>query len=303
MRSVSDKMPAKIICRACGAQYDTALVRCPFCGTAYAPGEEAEYMDTLEDVREDLQRQIESGDNVSAQDRAGVYEPAHPFGEGHEKNMRRFKKRYETTEKKVSAFAQAVEGLGKKAAVLVLLLIAIIVTVVIASANYADPDEEKEVRRDAEKNAEVYAQEADALLERGEYVEYASFLYAHELMNFPPEEFKRFRSVHYVAQEYSECIQCMEEMILRSDDPEYFDGLDADIRIFCMYVEAFYEVFEAQKSSEKDEVYLGYIMDMETELRAAMRAYFGMDDIAVQEFLDMSRAQKAVKLEEVLRHE
>ncbi len=52
----------KTICRSCGAEFDVSLVRCPFCGTAYAPAEENEYMDTLEGVREDLHRQIENGD-------------------------------------------------------------------------------------------------------------------------------------------------------------------------------------------------------------------------------------------------
>lgn len=226
-----------------------------------------------------------------------------PFAVQHEQNMHRYEEEFKATEKEVSGFAKAVEGLGKKAAILIALLLGITVTTVMASVNYADPDEEKKVRRDARKNAAVYAQEADGFLERGEYVEFVSFLYAHELMNFPPEEFERFRCVQYVAKEYYECIELMEEMILRSDDPEYFDGLDTDIRNFCMYVEGFYEVLEAQKSSEKNEVYLAYILDMDTELHAAMRTYFSMDENEVRDFLDMSRAQKAVKLREVLRHE
>ncbi len=226
-----------------------------------------------------------------------------PFAVQHEQNMHRFKKEYETTEKEVSAFRKAVEGSGKKAAILLALLIGIIVMRVITSINYADPDVEKSVRRDAKKNAVSYAGEADRLLASGEYVEYVSFLYAHELMNFPPDEFERFHNVHYVAAEYYECIVLMEEMVLRSDDPEYYDGLDTDIKNFCMYVEGFYEVLEARKSSEKDEKYLAYMLDMDSELHAAMRAAFSMDENGVQEFLDMSRAQKAVKLREVLRDE
>ena len=269
--------------------------RCPFCGTAYAPAEETEYMDKLEDIREDLSRRIGNDDTRYVNETEENYK--------HDLNMHRFQKRYEDTEKEVSKFALAVEGLGKKAAILVGLIIGIIFMVITTSINYADPDEDKEARRDGVKNAAAYAEEADGLLESGQYVEYASFLYAHELMNFPPEEFERFRSVSYVAKEYYECISLMEEMILRSDDPDYFDGLDTDIMNFCMYVDGFYEVFEAQKSSEKNEVYMAYIMDMDNELRAAMRTYFAMDDKGVQDFIDMSRAQKAVKIREVLRHE
>lgn len=55
-------MEEKVICRSCGAQFDASLVRCPFCGTGYAPAEEEEYMGKLEDVRKDLQRQPDDGD-------------------------------------------------------------------------------------------------------------------------------------------------------------------------------------------------------------------------------------------------
>ncbi|MCR5672799.1 MAG: hypothetical protein K6F87_03670 [Lachnospiraceae bacterium] len=51
----------KTVCKKCGAEFDVSLVRCPFCGTAYAPAEEAEYMDTLEEVRKDLHSRIDNG--------------------------------------------------------------------------------------------------------------------------------------------------------------------------------------------------------------------------------------------------
>ena len=55
-------MGQKIICKSCAAEFDADLVRCPYCGTAYAPAEEKEYMGKLEEVREDLHREIKKGD-------------------------------------------------------------------------------------------------------------------------------------------------------------------------------------------------------------------------------------------------
>ena len=43
-----------VICESCGAEYDASLVRCPYCGTAYEPAAEEEYMGKLEDVRSNL---------------------------------------------------------------------------------------------------------------------------------------------------------------------------------------------------------------------------------------------------------
>ena len=226
-----------------------------------------------------------------------------PFAIQHEKNMRGFDKKYADTEKELTGFAKATEGLGKKAAVLIVLIIGIIVTSVISSINYADPDEDKAAMRDSKKNASAYAEEADGFLERGEYMEYVSFLYAHELMHFPPEEFERFSKVRYVAGDYYECMLELEEMILRSDDPDYFDGLDTDIEIFCNQLKDYLEVYEVQANSEKDEKYLGYMKDMDSELRAAMRVYFAMNEDELKEFMDMSQAKKAVRIREVLRNE
>ena len=225
------------------------------------------------------------------------------FAEKHRENMKQFARAYASTEKEVSRFRKAVEGLGKKAAILVVLLIAIVICTVISSINYADPDEDAAVRRDTAKHIKAYLQQTEELLQQRDYIGFVSFRYAHELQNFPPEEFERFRRVGYVAEDYYECVTGMEEMILRSDDPDYFDGLDSDIEIFCMYVDGFYEVYDVQLEAEKNEVYQGYMRDMEAELLAMLRTYLNMDEDEVQAFLGLSKAQKAVKVREVLRHE
>ena len=63
MRTHGEKMmKTKTVCRSCGAEFDAALVLCPYCGAAYAPAEEEEYMDKLEEIREDLYREKEKGD-------------------------------------------------------------------------------------------------------------------------------------------------------------------------------------------------------------------------------------------------
>lgn len=61
-----ENMKGKIAkCESCGAEFDAALVRCPYCGTAYEPAAEEEYMDKLEDVREDLSKHTKDADNAT----------------------------------------------------------------------------------------------------------------------------------------------------------------------------------------------------------------------------------------------
>lgn len=47
-------MANKIICRFCGAEFDEMLPRCPYCDSTNYKGAEAEYLNKLEDVREDM---------------------------------------------------------------------------------------------------------------------------------------------------------------------------------------------------------------------------------------------------------
>ncbi len=57
-----DKKKKMIVCTSCGAEYDASLVRCPYCGTAYAHAEEDEYMGKLDDIRRDLETHGGDGD-------------------------------------------------------------------------------------------------------------------------------------------------------------------------------------------------------------------------------------------------
>ena len=54
-------MEKMTVCRTCGAQFEASKVRCPYCGTAYAPAEEKEYMDGLEGIRKELDGHREDG--------------------------------------------------------------------------------------------------------------------------------------------------------------------------------------------------------------------------------------------------
>lgn len=57
-----EKTGNMVICSSCGSEFDRSQVRCPYCGTAYAPAEEEEYMGKLEGIRADLEEHKEDGD-------------------------------------------------------------------------------------------------------------------------------------------------------------------------------------------------------------------------------------------------
>ena len=223
--------------------------------------------------------------------------------DNHQQNMEEFGNRFDNTRDEVITSAKKTGELTIRAVILACLIIGGIIMAVVTSYNYAYHDPDDAVRRDTQKNAAKYAAEAEDLLRQGRYTEFMSYLYSHEIQYVRPEEFEHLRRVRYVADEYYNCIKELEEIVLRSDDPEYFDGLDSDIKVFCMYADSFYEVYGVQRDEEENAECRAYIDDMKAELEAAMKAYFSMDDDELEEFLARSEVQKAVKLEEIFRHE
>lgn len=224
------------------------------------------------------------------------------FATKHRKNMKQFAKAYGAAKKEVISSAQKTRGLAIRAAILIALIIGCLIMAAITSHNYSDPDPGDDVRRDTQSNTAADIEEAKRLLERGEYMEYVSFLRAHGSLDHLSEEAEELRSVTYFAEDYYECIERMEMIVLRSDDPEYFDGSDNDIRIFCIFAESFYTALEKQNYRE-DEAYLDCIEDMADDLGAALKTYFSMNDEELQEFIAASEAQKAVRMEAAIRHE
>ena len=62
---IMKKMKGKMVnCETCGGEFDASLVRCPYCGTAYEPAAEEEYMGKLEKVREDLSEHTKDADHA-----------------------------------------------------------------------------------------------------------------------------------------------------------------------------------------------------------------------------------------------
>ncbi|MCR4650881.1 MAG: hypothetical protein K5662_03910 [Lachnospiraceae bacterium] len=226
-----------------------------------------------------------------------------PFALQHAKNMEEYEAAYKETEEKARQFAGNTASIGKRAAILAILLIGIVVMLIVSRMNYADPDSDKAVIKDAVKNVDLYSDMMEEYLENGEYMECASFIFAHEIKSLHGNEYARFGNIDFVIMDYYECIRGMEDIVFRSNEADYFSSLDTDINNYCMYLEDFYSTYANMKLLESNAQYLSYMDDMETELRTAMRVYFSMDEEEIDSFLKMTRAGKAVKIEEVLDNE
>ena len=152
------------------------------------------------------------------------------------------------------------------------------------------------------KNKTKYSAQMRDLLEEGDYITFESFLLQHNIpLNSEP--YKEFQRLEYVANRYYTCVQLWEKIILRSDDPDYWDSSETDISNLCMYLDSFMEVYEYNVKVEKNEDIAAYMEDMNSDIRAMLRRYLQMTDDEVDEFLGYSQAKKAVAMEEILLRE
>ena len=206
--------------------------------------------------------------------------------------------------KKALGEAKKLEGLSIRAVILAALIIGILVMLRITSHNYTEPDEGEAKRLDAIKNFTEYSGIMEEYLAEGNYIDYAYFIYSHEITSLGPDtDYDRYSCVNYAAVDYFECIEFMEEIFFRSHDEEYFNKLDSNIELLSMSINDFYATLQNVRQQEEDEKYLSCLNDMDLELRAAIKTYFEMDDKQLDEFLSLSEAQKSVRLEEVIKHE
>lgn len=227
-----------------------------------------------------------------------------PLAKKHNENIKKYDKRFKKTQDNVLTSAQKTEGVGIRGGIFAILVAVIVILAFVwgfvIAASEGETDEDRE--RDALKNKTKYSAQMRDFLEEGDYITFESFLLQHNIpLNSEP--YKEFQRLEYVANRYYTCVQLWEKIILRSDDPDYWDSSETDISNLCMYLDSFMEVYEYNVKVEKNEDIAAYIEDMNSDIRAMLRRYLQMTDDEVDEFLGYSQAKKAVAMEEILLRE
>lgn len=223
------------------------------------------------------------------------------FALKHAKNMQNYEKKFDSTGNKVIDTAKKTGRFASKAVIIVILILIIVATMIVSSYNYTDHDGGEDKKREqAARNTTENMTQIEDLLEKGQYVEAYEYMKAHGVLDYDADAYKGLKGFGYVADSYCKCIENFEEMVYCSPDPDYFDNFDSHSYGFCLYIDSFYQTYDTWKDSNSCQEYREYIYDMEAQLRGVMKVYLGMDDQEIEEFLELSEAKKAVRLEEAL---
>lgn len=223
------------------------------------------------------------------------------FALKHDKNMRSYGGKFDSTSKNVIDTAKRTGKFGTKAVIMVILILVIVATRIVSSYNYADPDDgEDKKRAKLAKNTTENIAQIDDLLEKGQYVEAYEYMKEHGVLDSDAAAYKELDCIRYLSDDYCKCIEYLEEMAYCSPDPDCFDNFESYSYGFSLYVDNVFNGCKSWKESDSNGKYIKYVYGMETQLRDAMKVYLGMDDQDIEEFLELSEAKRGVKLEEAL---
>lgn len=224
-----------------------------------------------------------------------------PLAEKHNENIKKYDQRFKDTQESVLQSAQKTEGIGIRGGIFAILVAVIIILAfvwgIVSAAGEGETSEDR--KRDALKNKTEYNAQMREYLEAGDYITFVSFIKHHNIP-FDSEPYTDYTRLNYVAEEYYSCVGDWERILLRSDDPDYWDSSGLDISHFCTDIGSFMEVYEYNAGIEKKEEFAAYMEDMNADMRAMLRRYLQMTDDEVDEFLGYSQARKAVAMEEII---
>ena len=223
-----------------------------------------------------------------------------PLAKKHNENIRKYDKRFKKTQDSVLSSAQKTTGVGIRGGIFAILVAVIIILVFVWASVSADKgitDEDR--KKDALQNKAEYSAQMREYLDEGDYITFTAFVRNHNIP-FNTEPYNEYSRLKYVAEEYYNCVHAWEEVIFRSDDPDFWDSSELNISHLCMYIEAFTEAYEYNAETDKNTDLKPYYNDMNSDFRAMLRRYLKMTDTEVDEFLGYSRAQKAVIMEDIL---
>ena len=223
---------------------------------------------------------------------------SNPFYEAHRRDMQRFEKKYNETERKVIEKADKSTKRSFYVAVIAVLILANIVCLIVLAA----ADEHRYMRKDAEnrKHQKEYMKEAEDLLSEGKYMEFYSLMsdkYAYYYEN----PMRKFSGVEMVAN-YYKTIQANLAYIISGES--YYQGNEEYARRISdalgnIYKERYEYSEYAAEDTHTDEM-LSYMDGMLDEVHLEINTYLGIDMDTISTLKDLSPAKRQVIIEDAV---
>ena len=224
-----------------------------------------------------------------------------PLAKKHKENIQKYDRRFRETQESVLKSAQKTEGVGIRGGIFAILVAVIVILAlvcgVISAAGEGETSDDR--KRDSLKHKTEYYAQMREYLEEGDYITFVSFAKYHRIP-FNYEPYKDYNNIQYVAEKYFNCVKYWEKILLRSDDPDYWDSSELDISILCTNLESFVKSYAYNAEKEKNRDFAAYLEDMNADIRAMVKRYLKMTDDEADTFLGYSEARMAVTVEEII---
>ena len=216
----------------------------------------------------------------------------------HREDMARFQAAYSATEQSVEKKTKHVVRLMPRLIVLLVLLVITVVASLIGSQAWEMSEHAK--RSSAERNVTEVRAMLDGYLEQRDYVSFANYMEYHDI-SYYRGPFADYDNIYYCAMRYADIVQRLEHIYLRRDRASREkSNASSDARYLSGDIADFFSELKSMANrdlTKKDERCLDDLRLLTEEM---LRAFLGLDQKALEDFLTQSENKQAVIIEEVI---
>lgn len=234
------------------------------------------------------------GGNLTLEDVVCPYcEALNEHAVQHIREMNRYKKDYEGTKQEVYSVTKNYAGITVRIIVIAVLIVLTVICGVLSGEAYS-------IKRNikiAQRNDKECKETMEQYLEDRDYYAFAMFCDINKISAYE-EGYEEYNSIIYAVRQYHYAY----DAIMRTVKP--YEGVDNQnsISYIAEYVNGFYKIFDESSdnyySANTSEKSMEVALEIKEQLEALLMAYCGLTQEDIAGFADMSKAERALIIEE-----
>ncbi len=220
------------------------------------------------------------------------------FAAEHNMDMKKFKNRYDSTQKEVIENSRRFNKLTIRVTVLAVMIALIAISIVVASNSYQIQRYREE--KIVEKNRDEYAKRLDEMVAQREYIAVNMYSNANKLSY--SDYMKDYRVICEISHVYWSFLEYTDYLFKEDSymsDEEAVDRI-ADI---AKRIHKYKEPTDYEKENYYNEQTISYVEDLSAHVDVLVQGYFNISDEDMAQFWEISEARRKILMEDGLKNE
>ena len=223
---------------------------------------------------------------------------ANSFAAEHNRDMKKFKTRYDSTQKEVIENSRKFNKLTIRVTILAVMIALIAISILVASNSYQIQRYREE--KIVEKNRDEYAKRLDELIEQRDYTAVNMYCSANRLSY--SDCMKDYRIVCEISRTYWSFLEYTDYLF---KDGSYMSNEEAveHLADIATRIHKYKEPADYEKEHYYNEQTISYVDDLCAHVDVLVQGFFHISDEDMEHFWEISDARRKILMEEGLKNE